>query len=60
MEEAIGRGVPRAAAEDFLHGHIKVVLGIVFGRVDFPLSDGAKLIAGFGRERLLNPGWTGL
>ena len=60
MEEAIRRGVPRAAAEDFMHGHIKVVLGIVFGRVGFPLSDGAKLIAGFGRERMFNPNWKEL
>ncbi len=60
MEEAIRRGVPRAAAEDFMHGHIKVVLGIVFGRVGFPLSDGAKLIAGFGRERLFKPNWKEL
>ena len=60
MEEAIRRGVPRAAAEDFMHGHIKVVLGIVFGRVGFPLSDGAKLIAGFGRERMFNPDWKKL
>ena len=60
MEEAIRRGVPRAAAEDFMYGHIKVVLGIVFGRVGFPLSDGAKLIAGFGRARMFNPDWKKL
>ena len=60
MEEAIRRGVPRAAAEDFMHGHIKVVLGIVFGRVGFPLSDGAKLMADFGRERLFKPNWKEL
>ena len=60
LEEAIRRGVPRAAAEDFMHGHIKVVLGIVFGRVGFPLSDGARLIAGFGRERMFNPDWKEL
>ena len=42
--------MPRAAAEDFLYGHIKVPLGIVFERADFPLSDGAKLIAEFGRQ----------
>lgn len=60
MEEAIRRGVPREAAEDFMYGHIKVVLGIVFGRVGFPLSDGARLIAGYGRERLFKPDWKEL
>jgi hypothetical protein len=57
MEEAIRRGVPRAAAEDFMYGHIKVILGIAFSRVDFPFSDGARLIAEYGRQRLLQPDW---
>ena len=56
LEEVVKRGVPRAAAEDFLYGHIKVPLGIAFERVDFPFSDGAKLIAEFGRQRILRPG----
>jgi hypothetical protein len=57
LEEVVGRGVPRAAAEDFLYGHIKVPLGIAFNRVDFPFSDGARLIAEFGRQRLFRPDW---
>lgn len=57
LEEVVRRGVPRAAAEDFLFGHIKVPLGIAFNRVDFPFSDGAKLIAEFGRQRVLQPDW---
>jgi hypothetical protein len=57
MEEAIRRGVPRAAAEDFMYGHIKVPLGIAFNRVEFPFSDGARLIAEYGRQRLLRPDW---
>jgi 3-oxoisoapionate kinase len=31
LEEAVRRGVPRAAAEDFMFGHVKVELGIAFG-----------------------------
>ncbi len=57
LEEVVRRGVPRAAAEDFLYGHVKVPLGIAFGRVDFPFSDGARLIAEFGRQRVLQPDW---
>jgi len=57
LEEVVSRGVPRAAAEDFLYGHIKVPLGIAFNRVDFPFSDGAKLIAQYGRQRVLQPDW---
>ena len=57
LEETVKRGVPRAAAEDFLYGHIKVPLGIAFNRVNFNFSDGAKLIAEFGRQRVLRPDW---
>lgn len=57
LEETVRRGVPRAAAEDFMWGHIKVPLGIAFNRVEFPFSDGAKLIAEYGRQRLLRPDW---
>jgi hypothetical protein len=57
LEEVVKRGVPRAAAEDFLYGHIKVPLGIAFERVQFPFSDGARLIAEYGRQRVLQPDW---
>lgn len=60
LEEAVRRGVPRAAAEDFMFGHVKVELGIAFGRVGFPFSDGAKLIAEYGRRHLLQPDWRKL
>jgi D-apionate oxidoisomerase len=60
LEEAVRGGVPRAAAEDFMYGHIKVGLGIAFGRVDFPFSDGASLIANFGRENMLQQNWREL
>lgn len=57
LEEVVKRGVPRAAAEDFLYGHTKVPLGIAFNRVDFPFSDGAKLIAEYGRSRVFRSNW---
>jgi hypothetical protein len=57
LDEAIRRGVPPEAARDFMYGHIKVPLGIAFGQVDFPFSDGAKLIIEYGRQRLLRPDW---
>lgn len=60
LEEAIRRGVPRAAAEDFMYGHIRVELGIAFGLAPFPFSDGAKLISGYGQKRLLKEDWTTL
>lgn len=57
LEEAVRRGVPRAAAEDFMYGHVKVELGIGFGRAGFPFSDGAKLIAEYGKRRLFRDDW---
>jgi len=57
LEEVVALGVPRAAAEDFLYGHIKVPLGIAFDRVNFPFSDGARLIASYGATRVLQPDW---
>ncbi|MDA1273742.1 MAG: semialdehyde dehydrogenase [Verrucomicrobia bacterium] len=60
LEEAVRRGVPRAAAEDFMFGHIKVELGIAFSRVEFPFSDGALLISEYGRKKLFQPGWKTL
>lgn len=60
LEEAVRRGVPRAAAEDFMYGHIKVELGIAFGRAPFPFSDGAKLISAYGEQRIFQPDWLTL
>lgn len=60
LEEAVRRGVPRAAAEDFMYGHVKVELGIGFGRAGFPFSDGAKLIAEYGRQRIFRDDWLKL
>lgn len=60
LEEAVRRGVPRAAAEDFMYGHIKVELGIAFGKAPFPFSDGAKLIAGYGEKQIFKEDWLKL
>lgn len=60
LEEAVRRGVPRAAAEDFMYGHIKVELGIAFGLAPFPFSDGAILISKYGQKEILKPDWLQL
>ena len=60
LEEAVRRGVPRAAAEDFMYGHIKVELGIAFGLAPFPFSDGAVLISGYGKEHIFKEDWLSL
>jgi hypothetical protein len=60
LEAAVRRGVPREAAEDFMLGHVNVELGIGFGRAPFPFSDGANLIARYGRRRIFRDDWLDL
>ncbi len=57
MDEAVRRGVPPEAARDFLLGHIFIDIGILFGYVDSPFSDGAKLAIERGKSYLLQPDW---
>ena len=42
LERAVEMGVPEDAAREFLFGHVRIEMGIVFGYTDFPFSDGAQ------------------
>lgn len=58
MDEAVRMGVPEAAARDFLLGHLKVELGIVFQL--FPgatFSDGALKAIDEAKRSLFRPDW---
>ena len=57
MDEAIRRGVPEAAARDFLLGHINIELAILFGEVSSPFSDGALLAIERAKTEILQPDW---
>jgi len=57
LDEAIRRGVPAQAARDFVLGHIKVNLGILFDYIDAEVSDGAKLAMRRGMEQIFQPDW---
>jgi hypothetical protein len=57
LEEAVRRGVPRAAAESFMLGHAQIPLAIVFGAVASPFSDGAKVAIRWGTERVIRDDW---
>lgn len=57
MDEAVRRGVPYEAARDFLLGHVRINLGMFFGEIDTPLSDGAKLAVARAKTQLLQPDW---
>lgn len=58
IQEAVRRGVPEAAARDFILGHLKVELGIVFRL--FPgatFSDGALKAIDDAKKVLFQPDW---
>jgi D-apionate oxidoisomerase len=57
IDEAVKHGVPKEAAIDFILGHMNVNIGILFGYVGSPFSDGALLAIERGKQKLFQPGW---
>lgn len=56
-EDTVKMGVPRDAAREFLLGHIRTELAIIFGFAGFPFSDGAKLAIEKAKDRIFRPDW---
>lgn len=57
-DEAVRRGVPEAAARDFMLGHLGIELAILFGALPgAQFSDGAKLAIAKATPRLLRDDW---
>ena len=57
LDEAVKRGVPEEAAREFILGHMKVNIGILFGYIGSPFSDGALMAIERGRKKLFQPDW---
>jgi len=57
MEEVIKMGLPRQAALDFLLGHLRTTIAIVWDFAGAPVSDGAKLAATKAREQIFQSDW---
>jgi hypothetical protein len=57
MQEAVRRGVPPAAARDFILGHLGILLSLQFGEQQGQLSDGAKLAIEKAKTRIFKPDW---
>jgi hypothetical protein len=57
IDEAVRHGVPQEAAMDFILGHMNVNIGILFGYVSSPFSDGALLAIERGKKYLFQPDW---
>ena len=57
LDECVKMGVPQEAAWDFVMGHIRIELAIIFGYAGFPFSDGAKLAIEKAKSKLFLPDW---
>ena len=57
LDIAVKMGVPEEAAREFLFGHIRIELAIIFGFAGFPFSDGAKLAINQAYEKIFKPDW---
>ena len=57
MDEAIRMGIPEQAVRDFLFGHIRTTVAIVFDFAGVPVSDGAKLAVSEAKKQLFQPDW---
>ncbi len=57
LDMAVAMGVPEEAAREFLFGHIRIELAIIFGFAGFPFSDGAKLAIEQAYDKIFKPDW---
>jgi hypothetical protein len=57
LDIAVEMGVPEEAAREFLFGHIRIELAIIFGFAGFPFSDGAKLAIQNAYPNIFLPDW---
>jgi hypothetical protein len=57
MDEVIRMGVPEAAVRDFLYGHLRVELAVLFDQAGFPFSDGAIYAINQAKKEIFRPDW---
>ncbi len=60
LDIAIARGVPAAAARDFLLGHINIELAILFEEIDWKFSAGAQEAIAAAKTRLFRDDWRNI
>ena len=57
LQKVIELGVPEAAARDFCLGHFQIGIALIFGELDWQLSEGAQLALSKARDALFRPDW---
>lgn len=56
-DKTIALGVPEAAARDFLLGHLRIQIAVLFGEVNGTFSDAAYKISARAQSMLFQEGW---
>ena len=57
MDEVVARGVPKAAARDFLLGHMNVLGAVIFEETPGVFSDACNKAIEFGKPMLMRDDW---
>ena len=57
MEEVVARGVPEAAARDFLLGHMNILGAVIFKEIDGVFSDACNKAIEYGKPMLMRDDW---
>ena len=57
LDETIRRGVPEAAARDFLMGHINIDLAVLFNELDWQFSAGCQKAIADAKKAIFQPDW---
>jgi D-apionate oxidoisomerase len=58
LERVVAAGVPQAAAQDFLMGHLQIGIALIFEQLDWQLSEGAQMALDQSREVLFKDDWA--
>lgn len=57
FDKTVALGVPEDAARDFLLGHLRIQIAVLFGEVNGTFSDAAYKISARAQKILFQPGW---
>ncbi|MEN9558826.1 MAG: hypothetical protein RLZZ502_37 [Pseudomonadota bacterium] len=57
MDEVVTKGVPEAAARDFLLGHMTILSAVIFKQIPGQFSDACNKAITFGKPRLMRDDW---
>lgn len=60
FDNVVARGVPESAARDFVLGHLRIQIAVLFGEVDGGFSDAAYKISARARTILFREGWQSI